>query len=60
LKETTEDLKKEILLVRTALKSLLAWQTQEKIYLTISSVLGTVVWGFGDVAAGLLRAVVPH
>ncbi len=32
------------------------WQTKEKRYLTIASVVGTLVWGFGDVLAALLGA----
>jgi hypothetical protein len=30
---------------------MLAWQGKEKVYLTISSVVGTIVWGFGDIMA---------
>ncbi len=42
--------------VRNALASMFDWQTKEKRYLTIASVVGTLVWGFGDVLAALLGA----
>lgn len=43
-------------LVRTAVAAMLDSQRLEKVYLTWSSVTGTVVWGFGDVVARCLGA----
>ena len=50
------NLELEVARVRNALASLLDWQRQEKLYLTISSVVGTVAWGFGDVLARICGA----
>jgi hypothetical protein len=44
----------EILRVRNALASTLDWQSKEKSYLIVSSVLGTLTWGFGDLASAAL------
>lgn len=50
----------EIIRIRNALASMLDWQSNEKIYLTISSVCGTIAWGFGDVIAKWFCAAMPH
>jgi hypothetical protein len=59
LPEPTEDGKKallEVAKVRNAVAAMLDWSGSEKLYLTISSVVGTLFWGFGDVAARWLGA----
>jgi hypothetical protein len=50
----------ESMRVRNALASMLDWQSKEKVYLTISSVCGTIAWGFGDVISAWLSAAVRH
>lgn len=42
--------------VRNAVASMLDWSRKEKTYLTVSSVTGTLVWGFGDWLARWLGA----
>lgn len=42
--------------LRTAIAAMLDSQRLEKRYLTLSSVTGTLVWGFGDLVAGALGA----
>ncbi len=46
----------EIARLRAALASMLDWQSQEKVYLTVSSVIGTLAWGFGDWVAAWFGA----
>lgn len=41
--------------IRTTLAVFFDWQGTERIALTISSVVGTLAWGFGDVAAAMLQ-----
>jgi hypothetical protein len=43
-------------IVRTTVSTMLDSQRLEKVFLTWSSVTGTLVWGFGDVIARLLGA----
>jgi hypothetical protein len=50
------DVEFEIARLRGAVTSLLDWQAKEKIYLTTSSVVGTLAWGFGDSLAALFGA----
>ena len=38
---------------------MLDWQGKEKVYLTIASVAGTIVWGFGDLLAAWFGAPTP-
>lgn len=42
--------------LRTAMATLIDSQATEKVYLTASSVGGTLVWGFGDLIAAALGA----
>jgi hypothetical protein len=35
---------------------MLDWQGKEKVYLTISSVVGTIAWSFGDIIAACFGA----
>lgn len=53
---TSDPLKAEVTRHRNALASMLDWQAKEKIYLTISSLVGTITWGFGDIVAAWLGA----
>lgn len=46
----------ELARVRNAVASMLDWSRQERLYLTVSSVVGTLAWGFGDVVARWLGA----
>lgn len=46
-----ETLEQELARVRASLSALIDWSAQEKCHLTISSVFGTLVWGFGDLLA---------
>ena len=47
---------KRINLLRTALSAMLDIQRQEMGYLTASSVISTLIWGFGDLVAAALGA----
>ena len=49
-------LEQELARVRGALAASLDWSRKEKVYLTVSSVVGTLAWGFGDVVAKWLGA----
>lgn len=51
-----DKLKMEVARVRNAIASMLDWQGKEKVYLTISSVVGTITWGFGDIFAAWFGA----
>jgi hypothetical protein len=42
--------------LRSAISVMLDRQTNEAVYLTISSVSGTLIWGFGDVIAKFFGA----
>ena len=42
--------------IRNAVAAMLDWSHKEKIYLTVSSVVGTLAWGFGDIIALWLGA----
>lgn len=48
----------DLISVRNSLGSLLDWTGKEKIYLTIASVVSTLVWGFGDVTAAWLCSAI--
>ena len=45
------DANAELARIRGAVAAMLDWSNKEKFYLTISSVVGTLAWGFGDVVA---------
>ena len=42
--------------MRNAVAAMLDWNRKEKLYLTVSSVVGTLAWGFGDSVAKCLGA----
>jgi hypothetical protein len=42
---------------RASISAMLDWGAKEKIFLSISSVTSTLVWGFGDCAAKAFGAV---
>jgi len=46
-----EEVEQELAKVRASLGALIDWSGKEKVYLTISSVVGTLFWGFGDLLA---------
>ncbi|MDE8652827.1 hypothetical protein [Novosphingobium album (ex Liu et al. 2023)] len=50
------DLEQDLARVRGAVAAMLDWSRKEKVYLTVSSVVGTLAWGFGDVVAKWLGA----
>ncbi len=56
VKLPTQSPEAEIARVRAAVASMLDWQNKEKVFLTISSVVGTLAWGFGDIVARWLGA----
>jgi len=45
------DVRIEVAYLRSAVAVMLDWQRKERPYLIASSVVGTIVWGFGDWAA---------
>ena len=51
-----EDAALELARVRNAVAAMLDWNRKEKLYLTVSSVVGTLAWGFGDSVAKCLGA----
>ncbi len=50
----------QIVRVRSAVASMLDWQSKEKLYLTIASICGTLFWGFGDIVAAMLCRIGTH
>lgn len=56
LNEAPENSVTRINLLRTALAAMLDLQRQQTAYLAASSVISTIVWGFGDVVALWLGA----
>ena len=54
----TAETEAELSRVRNAVASMLDWSRQEKVYLTISSVVGTLAWTVGDVVAKFCGAAI--
>jgi hypothetical protein len=44
----------ELVHLRNVFEALFGWQRKEKRYLVVASVVSTLAWGFGDIAAALL------
>jgi hypothetical protein len=58
-KSESDDPDKKITHLRNALRALVGWQQKEKPYLFWASVVGTLAWGFGDLAASALQHCFP-
>jgi len=56
--DPSEDAALELAKIRNSVAAMLDWSRKEKLYLTISSVVGTLTWGFGDLIAIQLGAPV--
>ena len=56
----SEQLALDVARVRNAVASMLDWQQREKLWLTVSSVTGTLAWGFGDICAQWLCGLIRH
>jgi hypothetical protein len=56
VEKAVKDLEMELVKVRGAVAATLDWNRKERKYLIVSSVFGTLVWGFGDWVAACLGA----
>ena len=54
--DPVEALRREFDPTKAAVNAMLDWSNKEKRYLAASSVIGTLVWGFGDLLAAWICA----